>query len=80
MHPDSISWTTFTCLEGHFEWLAMSLGIKIAPQVFQRKMDPIFKNIEKFMCVYIDDILVFSETKTKNFTHLHIVFTLLEKH
>lgn len=80
MHLDSISWTSFTCPEGHFEWLVMQFGIKIAPLVFQRKMNTVFKNIKKFTYVYIDDILIFSKTKAEHFAHLHMVFILFEKH
>lgn len=41
----------------------MPFSLKIA--VFQRKIDNIFKDITKFTYVYIDDILVFSKTKTE---------------
>ena len=30
MHPDSIEQTTFTCPDGHYEWLVMPFGLKIA--------------------------------------------------
>ena len=63
MNPDSIPWTTFSCSEGHFEWLVMPFGLKNAPSVFQRKMDNIFRNNDSFVVVYIDDILVFSRDK-----------------
>lgn len=39
-----------------------------------------YLNTEKFTCIYIDDILVFSKTKTEHFAHLHMTFTLFEKH
>ena len=42
IHPDSIEWTAFTCPLGHYEWLAMPFGVKIAPFVFQRRMDEVF--------------------------------------
>ena len=66
MHPESIEWTAFTCPLCHFEWLVMPFGLKNAPSVFQRKMDNIFNKYKNFVCVYIDDILVFSKTKEEH--------------
>ena len=40
----------------------MSFGLKNAPQIFQRRMDNIFKDLNHCCLVYIDDILVFSKT------------------
>jgi len=60
IHPDSVKWTTFSCLEGLFEWKVMPFGLKNmpfglknAPQIFQRKMDNIFGNYKEFTCTYI---------------------------
>lgn len=39
-------------------------------------MDDIFQNISMFTC----DVLLFSKTKAEHYAHLHIVFTLFEKH
>ena len=63
MHPDSKPWTTFSCPDGHFEWLVMPFGLKNAPSVFQKKMDNIFRDNDSFVTIYIDDILVFSKNK-----------------
>ena len=38
----------------------MPFGLKNAPQVFQARIDKIFKPYSKFCIVYIDDILVFA--------------------
>jgi hypothetical protein len=38
MVEESIEWTTFTCPQGHFEWIVMPLGLKIVPALFQRKI------------------------------------------
>ena len=78
MHPESIPWTAFTCSEGHFEWTVMPFGLKNAPQIFQRKMDNIFKHCSSFTCVYIDDILVFSKNKKEHIAHLYTVLKLFE--
>ena len=40
----------------------MPFGLKNAPQIFQRRMDNIFKDLNYCCLVYIDDILVFSKT------------------
>jgi len=74
MHPDSIEWTTFTCPQGHYEWLVMSFGFKNAPSVFQRKIDDIFRKHSEFVLVNIDDILVFSKNKQDHIGHLQVVF------
>lgn len=70
MHPDSIEWTTFICPQGHYEWLVMPFGLKNTPAVFQRKMDQIFSKYTDFICVYIDDILIFSDDITQHVKHL----------
>ena len=80
MHLDSIPWTTFSCPEGHFEWLVMPFGLKNAPSIFQRKMDIIFRDNDSFVVVYIDDILVFSKNKKKHIGHLQIVLKKFEEH
>ena len=80
MHPDSIHWTTFSCLEGHFEWLIMPFGLNNAPSIFRRKMDNIFRDNDSFVAVYIDDILVFSKNKKKHIGHLQIVLKKFEEH
>jgi len=40
----------------------MPCGLKNAPQIFQKRIDNIFKDLNHFCLVYIDDILVFSKT------------------
>ena len=42
--------------------IAMPFGLKNAPQIFQRRMDNIFNDLNYCCLVYIDDILVFSKT------------------
>ena len=73
LEEESIEWTTFTCPEGHFEWLVMPFGLKNAPSIFQRKMDQIFKNYDRFCSVYVDDILVHSKNRNEHRKHLEIV-------
>lgn len=76
MHLDSIEWTTFTCPEGHFEWLVMPFGLKTAPPIFQRKMDQIFGGYKNFVLIYVDDILVFSKNIKEHLGHLQTVLLI----
>ena len=55
MHPDSIKYTAFSTPQGQYEWLVMLFGLKNAPQIYQRKMDKIFKDYP-FLYVYVNDI------------------------
>ncbi|CAJ0950935.1 unnamed protein product [Ranitomeya imitator] len=54
--------TAFNTPEGHFEYLVMPFGLSNAQSVFQSFMHDIFREyLDKFLIVYLDDILVFSD-------------------
>jgi hypothetical protein len=57
----------------------MPFGLKNAPQIFQRKMDNIFKPYN-FIFVYIDDILILSDSVSEHLKHLEIFVDLCQKH
>ena len=48
----------------------MPFGLKQAPSIFQRHMDETFNGFEKFCRVYVDDIIVFSETDKEHTQHV----------
>lgn len=50
----------------------MSFGLKNAPQIYQRRMDEIYKPYENFIIFYVDNILVFSKTIKEHIKHLQI--------
>ncbi|KAI4312626.1 hypothetical protein MLD38_037430 [Melastoma candidum] len=70
MEEDWVPLTAFNAPEGMFEWLVMPFGLKNAPGVFPRKMDNAFKQVRKFCVVYIDDVLVYSQTEADEMRHL----------
>ena len=61
MDEESIPLTTLSDPQRHYEWIVMPFGLKNAPQIFQRRMDDIFKDLNNYCLVYIDDIVVFSK-------------------
>ncbi|KAI0498886.1 hypothetical protein KFK09_019784 [Dendrobium nobile] len=79
MHPDSIEWTAFISPTGLYEWLVMPFGLKNAPAVFQQKMDKCFANCTDFLVVYIDDILIFSNTEAEHKKHLEAFLKIVEQ-
>ena len=63
IHPDDIHKTAFICVEGLFEYLRMSMGMANAPSCFQRLLETIFADMKgKGVLVYIDDLILYSET------------------
>jgi len=45
MDEKSIPLTAFSAAQGHYKWIVMPFGLKNAPQIFQRRMDSIFKDL-----------------------------------
>ena len=48
----------------------MHFGLKNTSQIFQRRMDKIFKQFHEFCIVYVDDILIFSNNEVDHSNHL----------
>ena len=63
----------FRTSQGHYEFIVMPFGLNNAPATFQRLMNSIFsQEWGKFICVYLDDILVFLETLEEHLKHIQI--------
>ncbi|MBW0489720.1 hypothetical protein O181_029435 [Austropuccinia psidii MF-1] len=62
--PNSMKLLRIICQMGIYEYTRMPFGIKNAPAHFQRMIDTIFQEeiLEGWMVVYIDDIIIYSET------------------
>ncbi|GET61785.1 retroviral-like aspartic protease 1 [Rhizophagus irregularis DAOM 181602=DAOM 197198] len=72
--------TAFICSQGLYEFNVMPFGLKNALAIFQRTMNKIFKEyLDKFMNVYIDDIIIYSKNWNEHLQHIKIVLEELRK-
>ena len=72
-----IAKTAFVTRYGSFEYLVMPFGLCNAPATFQRIMNTILRDgLDKFVLVFLDDILIFSRTKEEHERHIR---TILER-
>jgi hypothetical protein len=74
IRADDIPKTAFSTRYGLYEYLVMSFRLTNAPTYFMYLMNSVFMpELEKFVVVFIDDILVYSKNLEEHTRHLHIV-------
>ena len=80
MDEDDKAKTAFTCPFGLYEWNRMPFGLCNAPATFQRLMQSAMSPlIFRILLVYLDDLLVYSETYEKHLESLELVFCQLRQ-
>lgn len=72
--------TTFVVPHGQYEWNDMPFWLKNALLEFQHKMNKVYKPISEFYPVYINDALIFSNSKKERVEHLMEFKDLTYKH
>jgi hypothetical protein len=81
IRPEDIPKTAFTTRYGLFEYLVMSFGLTNASTHFTYLMNSVFMpELDKFVVVFIDDILIYSKNEEEHARHLRIVLTRLREH
>lgn len=71
--------TAFACFLGSFEYIRMPMGLKGAPATFQRIMDDFRKRLRAQVFIYIDDLIITSETPVDHLTDIDEVLGKIEQ-
>lgn len=82
LHPDSREYSAFSTSSHHYEFKRLSFGMKNAPGAFQREMQTILAGFDrKQVVVYIDDILIMSDTFEQHVALVSkVLVTLIDHH
>jgi hypothetical protein len=81
IRPSDISKTTFITKYGLYEFTVMSFGLTNAPAFFMNLINSVFMDyLDKFLVVFIDDILIYSQSEEEHADHLRMVLQRLREH
>jgi hypothetical protein len=74
IRPSDIPKTSFITKYGLYEFMVMSFGLTNAPTYFMYLMNNVFMDyLDKFVVVFIDDILIYSKNEQEHEEHLRKV-------
>ena len=77
---EDVEKSAFKSRYGQYEYVVMPFGVTNAPALFMDYMNRIFRPfLDKFVVVFIDDILIYSRTHEEHAEHLRIVLVVLRE-
>ncbi|GJW64137.1 putative reverse transcriptase domain-containing protein [Tanacetum coccineum] len=80
VHEDDIPKIAFRTRYGHFEFTVMPFGLTNTPAVLIDLRNRVCRSyLDKFVIVFIDDILIYSETREEHVEYIRLVLELLKK-
>ncbi|XP_035208777.1 uncharacterized protein LOC118183371 [Stegodyphus dumicola] len=78
IHPEDTYKSVFTTPSGHYHWTRVAFGLRNAPSFFQRLMSIVLANLSPLQIgIYIDDIVIASNTFEEHLNKFNIVFDRL---
>ncbi|GJU00574.1 putative reverse transcriptase domain-containing protein [Tanacetum coccineum] len=80
VRDEDILKTAFRTRYGHYKFQVMPFGLTNAPVVFMDLMNRVCKPyLDKFVIVFIDDILIYSKSEKEHVEHIKLILELLKK-
>ena len=80
MDASSKEFTAFTTYDGLYEFKVLPFGLCNAPSIFQSLMENVLRGLNWKICLmYIDDIIIFSNSFEEHLAHLDLVFSRLRE-
>ncbi|KAJ8899271.1 hypothetical protein K2173_017306 [Erythroxylum novogranatense] len=72
--------SAFRSRYGHYEFLVMPFGLTNAPAAFMALMNKVFQPyLDRFVIVFIDDILVYSKSRKEHDEHLRVILQIMRE-
>jgi hypothetical protein len=81
INDEDVHKTSFRTRYGHYQFLVVPFGLTNVPTTFMCFMNNVFRKfLDRFVLVFIDDILIYSKNKEEDGEHLKLLLQVLREH